>query len=315
MWPPELAWDKGTLRVRPDRAEAAFRRTLADHRIETDLSRLYREVYLPLALWIEQQSPQERPLLVGLSGAQGSGKSTLRSILHAILSVGMERNVAGLSIDDLYLPKSARRALATSIHPLLRTRGVPGTHDVAMGISLLDRFEAADAQSRIPIPAFDKSTDERRRRDQWPVHEGRPDVVLFDGWCVGARPQSPRELAQPINALEESSDADGTWRAYVNQRLETEYAELFGRIDLLVMLKVPSFEKVYEWRQLQEEKLVEREGRTDETMTPRQLRRFIMHYERLTRHALAEMPARCDVCLEIDDSHQICAVRSRSKRD
>ena len=81
---------------------------------------------------------------------------------------------------------------------------------------------------------------------------GRPDVILFEGWCVGARPQSEAELQPPINELERRADPDARWRRYVNERLGSDYKDLFGHLDRLLMLEVPSLDKVVEWRLLQE---------------------------------------------------------------
>jgi D-glycerate 3-kinase len=217
---------------------------------------------------------------------------------------------AVLSIDDLYLKREEREALAASVHPLLITRGPPGTHDVPLGLDVLDRlFKPGE----VPLPRFDKALDTRKPFDQWDVVQGPVDVILFEGWCVGARPEEPAALREPINALERDEDPDGVWRTYVNDALAGPYQDLFSRIDLLVMLKAPSFEVVLNWRIEQEHKLKARlaasGGDLARTMSDAEIGRFIAHYERVTRCILAEMPARADVLAELDETRQVQTVR------
>lgn len=240
------------------------------------------------------------PLLVGLCGAQGSGKSTLAQALVAQLGA-LGKRVAALSLDDLYLPRARREALARDVHPLLLTRGVPGTHEVPLG---LETFAALGRPGEVALPSFDKARDDRRDASQWPRVSAPVDVIVFEGWCVGAAPQQPAALCVPVNALERDEDPQGLWRAYVNRALDGPYRPLFGAFDRLILLAAPSFDVVFEWRREQERKLVARlaaEGRTGTaTMNEAQLARFIAHYERLTRHILDEMPARADVLFTLD---------------
>lgn len=236
--------------------------------------------------------------VVGICGAQASGKSTLTAVLRAMLQ-DHGLTVAVLSLDDLYLTYSQRQALGREIHPLLATRGVPGTHDVAMGLAL---FDSLALPGETLLPAFDKSIDDRK--SQGVRVAGPVDVILFEGWCVGAAPEPPEALDDPINALERDQDGEGHWRAYVDRALRSVYRDLFARIDLLVLLKAPSFEVVLAWRQEQEAKLRARLAREGgdlkRAMTDGQVADFIAHYERLTRHILAEMPGRADVVVELD---------------
>jgi len=254
---------------------------------------------------LERDAAGMGPLLVGLCGAQGSGKSTLTAALAAQLGARGIRT-ANLSLDDLYLTHAERQGLARTVHPLLATRGVPGTHDVALGCTTLARLASNGA---VALPAFDKSVDDRRPRDAWPVVQGPVQVILLEGWCVGALPQSTTALAAPVNALERQEDAAGVWRAHVNAALAGRYRELFDAIDLLVLLQAPSFEVVFRWRCEQEEKLARRLAAGGTTgaavMNEAQLARFIAHYERLTRHILAEMPQRAGVLFELDERRRM----------
>ena len=257
------------------------------------------------------ESHQHKPLLLGINGAQGSGKSTLTKILQALLEKGFSKRVVSLSIDDLYLRRSEREQLARDIHPLLVTRGVPGTHDVALAKDLLSKLKQG-TQQRITIPVFDKALDDRADEALWQQVSGPVDIAIFEGWCVGVAAEDSQALQKPINRLEAEEDPDGVWRNYVNEQLKGPYQELFSLIDKLIMMKVPSMENVFEWRSLQEQKL--RVARQDETsatriMSEQALQRFIMHYERITRRSLQEMPERADVVLELNAEHQIERVK------
>lgn len=253
-------------------------------------------IYRPLAARIAALAKSEQGLVVGLCGSQGSGKSTGAAVLKILLmDAGLK--VAVLSIDDLYLSKEERKKLSETVHPLLATRGPPGTHDVAMGERLLAALAKLGTTA---IPRFDKSRDTRADVSQWDRFEGPADVILFEGWCVGAKPQPPEALAEPINELERNSDPDGAWRRWVNDALAGPYQRLFGRIGFLVLLKAPSFEVVAGWRKEQEAKLRARVGGAPGVMTGAEIDRFVQYYERLTRFILEEMPARADAVVTLD---------------
>jgi D-glycerate 3-kinase len=253
-------------------------------------------IYRPLAAHIRTITGARPGPVVGICGSQGSGKSTGAGVLRLLLEAAGLR-VAALSIDDLYLPKEARAKLAEEVHPLLATRGPPGTHDVVLGEHLLDALGKPQVTA---IPRFDKSRDTRSDPSAWEQFQGPADIVLFEGWCVGARPQPPQALADPINDLERNSDPDGRWRRYVNDALAGPYQNLFGRIEFLVFLKAPSFEVVAGWRKEQEAKLRARVGNASNVMTDGQIDRFVQYYERLTRFMLTEMPSRADALVTLD---------------
>ena len=247
-----------------------------------------------------------RPMIVGLCGSQGSGKSTFALFLAALLETA-ELSTAVLSLDDLYLTSAERRELADRRHPLLATRGPPGTHDVALGLRTLEAL-TAQGDGLASLPRFNKAQDTRAEYGAWPKVETPVDVVLFEGWLVGARPQPEGALTAPVNVLEREEDVDGDWRGEVNRALADSYQDLFERLDLLVLLEAPGFEHVQAWRTLQERKLALRlaaQGGRGEVMDEAAIARFIMHYERLTRWILQEMPGRADVVIRLGSDHEV----------
>jgi D-glycerate 3-kinase len=288
----------------------ALERRLAQARLPASYREMVERVARPLARRLARlRAERARPLVAGLCGSQGSGKSTLAAVLAALMEADGLR-VAVLSIDDLYLPREARRALAERVHPLLATRGPPGTHDVRLGLTLLDRLTAGEGE--VALPRFDKAQDTRAPEVAWPQVAAPVDVAILEGWMVGARPQPAAALDEPANALEAMEDTDGRWRAHANTALAGDYQALFARLDLLVLLQAPGFEQVHAWRALQERRLAERlaeQGRAGEVMDDAALRRFIAHYERLTRWVLQEMPARADVVVELGADHGVGRVR------
>ena len=231
------------------------------------------------------------PFMLGICGAQGSGKSTVAAVLAGRMRArGL--NVAIVSLDDLYLDGASRRVLAETIHPLLRTRGVPGTHDPTLGLALI---EALGAASTIGLPRFDKAADEPGLPA---FFEGPADVVIFEGWCVGARPQDEAALAEPVNMLERERDPDGVWRRYINAQLAGPYATLFDRIDFLALLKAPGFEVVARWR-------TEQERNAGGPMTDDDIRDFVEHYRRLTQHLLRNGEDWADLTIRLDAERKV----------
>lgn len=258
--------------------------------------------------WLASQHlpAPDRTLLLGICGAQGSGKTTLSAAIVKQLSANGIR-AATLSLDDLYLTQAARQKLARETHPLFATRGVPGTHDLALGAKLFDDFAAGRA---LRLPRFDKSTDDRAPESEWGTIAPGLQILVFEGWCVGARAEDEAPLATPVNSLEAEEDTDGVWRRHVNQALAGPYRQLFDRIDHLVMLAAPDFAVVQQWRAQQEEDLRQRERASGSAiMNEAALARFIQHYERLTRHILTEMPDRADLVLRL--SHQRAVIDTR----
>ena len=277
---------------------------ISRHRFPDKFRGLIDAHYLPLAEWLTRKRVSGEVLVLGINGAQGSGKSTLANFLEYALESGAGWRTAVLSIDDFYRTRAEREQLASDIHPLLRTRGVPGTHDVTEIENCIDLLKSLAAGSQMPLLRFDKARDDRTDPDSWPRVSGPVDQVILEGWCVGSRPQSGEALPKPTNSLEETEDASGDWRRYVNEQLAGRYQDLFSQLDALVFLQVPNFEAVYRWRLDQEQKLAESTGHDGVgIMNNEQLARFIQHYERLTKENLAVLPEYADVVLELNDEH------------
>lgn len=145
--------------------------------------------------------PTVRPLFVAIQGPQGSGKSYLTARVHTILtSKPYGLRVASLSLDDLYLPHSGLRHLA-SLYPenaLWCGRGLPGTHDVQLAVNILGKLSHGDL---VELPRFDKSLH-NGEGDRLPIDgtgtlvQGLQDVVIMEGWCIGFRASSVEEIEE-----------------------------------------------------------------------------------------------------------------------
>jgi D-glycerate 3-kinase len=273
---------------------------LADQNLPASYAGFVDLALLPIAERVAAERARVgRSLVVGFTGPQGSGKSAAAGAL-ALLLRHHGLTAAVLSIDDLYLTRAERQRLAGEVHPLLATRGVPGTHDVALGLEVIG---ALGQPGSVAVPRFDKGADDRRPRADWDKVEGPVDVIVFEGWCVGARPQPEAALAEPVNALERNHDPDGVWRRYANDALAGPYPELFGHIGYQALLRAPGFEAVLGWRIEQEHKLRQRhpgQGQDDD-----RIRTFIQHYERLTRWVDAEMPPRADAVVQLGPEREV----------
>lgn len=285
-------------------------RFLDDQRLPASYLATASRYFDPLARQIAgERSRVGRTLRVALNGSQGSGKSTLSAYLGEALREDLGLSAVVLSIDDFYLTKAERAALAESVHPLLATRGVPGTHDMALLRDTLDGL-AALATGTMAVPRFVKAEDDRAPPSQWTEVAAPVDVIILEGWCLGAHAETDAELTAPVNALERDEDAHGLWRRYVNDRLARDYEPLYPLFDLWVMLAAPDFARVLSWRQEQEEKLSARTGGEGAgLMDAARLRRFVAHYERHTRQCLRDLPARVDVLYRLDEKRRIVAAR------
>ncbi len=242
----------------------------------------------------------ERPALIGVAGAQGSGKTTAVQLLEA----ANRPRFAQFSIDDVYLDHAQRTELAARTHPLFVTRGPPGTHDIALARRTIDALMNAAPDAETPLPRFDKIADVMKPRGEWPVFRGRPDAILVDAWCLGAL---PAPIGAPLNAVE-AEDSDGVWRRMQNEFLAGAYAVWFKSFDAIIYLKPPSWEIVRRWRGEQEVTL---RGRALTEAEGAWIDRFIIHYERITR-SMMDGGVVADVIVQVDEERRVLGSERRS---
>ena len=287
-------------------------RFIAAHGLPESFRKTAANVYEPLAAWLRGKLLRGTPFLLGINGAQGTGKSTLAAYLALAFGESGEQCVAILSIDDFYLTKAERKALSQTVHPLLSTRGVPGTHDIPMLRECLDGLRGLGMNEQYRLPRFDKAIDDRADEASWPAVTGPVDVIILEGWCVGSIAQPDDELDTPVNALERTEDPDGRWRRYVNECLRSDYAAIFAELDALVFLQAPDFEAILRWRVEQERKLAASAGPDAEgLMNERQVADFIRYFERITRDNLHTVGSNADIVLELDEYHDCVASHFR----
>lgn len=249
---------------------------------------------------------EQGALIVGIYGPQGSGKTTLSvKLCEALIRKGVAARA--VSLDDFYLSRLKRQQLSETVHPLLATRGVPGTHDVQLGI---DVFKSVLAVEPTFFPVFDKAADDVAPRDQWTPVSSPVQILIFEGWCVGVPDilaQNLQDYHAPLNQLEKAQDSNGHWREYVAEK-NTTYQEWYRAIDYMVGLQIPSFECIERWRWQQECELFEKTGaRFFESQLS--VRNFVAYFERITRVAQAHLNDFVDCVIEIDEHHSWKKIR------
>ena len=267
-----------------------------------------KNFYLPICEKIHHDYQKNKKIkIIGLTGGQGAGKSTITQIIKLILNYKYDLKVVYFSIDDFYKTLKERNKLSSNVHKLFKTRGVPGTHDTKL---LKKTFSDLVKKNFKPvlIPSFDKSKDDRVPKKKWKKIYKQPQIIIFEGWCVGAIPQKNKNLIKSINTLEKNEDAKLLWRNKVNKELKHEYRKIFNKIDRLIFLKVPNFKCVYKWRLLQEKKL-QLTSKGKKIMSPVQVRQFIMYYERITMQMLKDLTGKAYAVLYLDKKHRFSKIK------
>jgi len=264
--------------------------------------------YLPISKMIKDEyRKKKKTKVIGLTGGQGTGKSTISNILKIILKDVYNLKTVIFSIDDFYKTLQERKKMSKKISNLFLTRGVPGTHDTRMLLQCIKNLKN-NKFKKLTIPKFDKSIDNRFLKNKWLKVREKPNIVIFEGWCVGAMPQKNKDLNFPINKLEKHMDEKKIWRQKVNSELKKNYNKIFKLIDKLIFLKVPSFKYVFKWRLLQEKKLrISRKG--NKVMTDKQIKNFVMYYERITKHMLKTLPKKANAVISIDNKHRLKSIK------
>ena len=298
------------LRVKKDYLKFLSKEKIFDQSVEAKITYL-RRIYIPMSFWIDKKYKKKgKTLFLGFSGGQGSGKTTVTGILKIILKNYFKRKIHISSIDDFYKTLKDRNKMSYAIHPLFKTRGVPGTHDIYLIKKFFDFIKKKNFKKFIS-PKFDKSTDDRLEKKYWYKIKKRPEIVILEGWCMGARPQSNFVLKQPINTLEKYEDQDFTWRKHVNERLKKEYKIFFAMIDYFMFMKIPNFKMVFKWRFIQENKLGKKSHSKKNIMSYNEIKRFIMFYQRITLQMVKDLSKSASVVMLLKKNHEIKKVLFR----
>jgi D-glycerate 3-kinase len=264
--------------------------------------------YLPICKKIYQDYKKSKKIkIIGLTGGQGAGKSTITQIIKLILENKYKLRVVYFSIDDFYKKSSERIKMSKKVHQLFKIRGVPGTHDASLIKKTFINLTKKNFKS-LTIPLFDKSRDERFPKKNWQKIKKQPEIIIFEGWCVGAKPQKKKYLKKSINILEKKHDTNLIWRSKVNYELNNDYAVIFKMINRLIFLRVPNFECVYKWRLLQEKKL-QLTSRGKKIMSPAQVKQFIMYYERITKQMHIDLTKKAYAVLYLDKKHRFNKIK------
>ena len=266
---------------------------------------ILKKKYIPMSFWIEKKYKEKgKTLFLGLSGGQGSGKTTVTVILRIILEKFFKRKVYTTSIDDFYKTLKDRNKMSHKIHYLFKTRGVPGTHDINLIRKFFSFIKKRNFKS-FKMPKFDKSIDDRLEKKYWSCINKKPEIVILEGWCIGAKYQSNFLLKKPVNTLEKNEDKNLIWRGYVNKKLKKEYKKIFDILDHLIFIKVPNFKMVLKWRVLQEKKLKKKSFWNKKIMSYHQIKRFVMFYERITLQMIRDLSKSASVVMHLKNNHEI----------
>ena len=276
--------------------------------------RMIKSFLIPSCFWIAKRANKKKPLILGLAGGQGTGKTTISTILTLILKKYFKLNVFKISIDDFYKTRKERILLSKNKHPLLMTRGVPGTHDIDIMLNFFRKVKVKKFKS-LRLPKFNKAIDDRCKKNQWYKIKSKPDVIILEGWCVGAKPQNFNQLKKSINFLEKTHDKTFKWREYVNHQLKTKYKKLFNQLDYLLFLKAENFNLLRKWRLKQEKKLwfKSKNKKKLKIMNKVEVMNFMNTYQRITQQMFKDMPKYSSIIMNLNSSHQIKNIRYRYK--
>ena len=268
----------------------------------------YKRVAIPLALALAGFK-NNGILKVFISGGQGSGKTTLSIVLKYFLENFFNKKVAIFSIDDLYLSKKNRLKLAKNIHPLLKTRGVPGTHDIELGIKVIKSLISKKNKKTL-IPKFSKEKDDMVDKSYWKIFNGTPDIIIIEGWCMGAKPMRDDFWHGPINSLEESHDPNGFWSMWVNKKLAGNYQDFFNMFDLSVYVQSKNFKQIIKNRLMQENIAKHFSHGRNGYMDEKEVLNFVMHFERITENMKTYMPQKSNFVLKRSSKNYFSIIKS-----
>ena len=271
-----------------------------------DKEKMLKSFLIPLCHWIAQKADKNKPYFVGLAGGQGTGKTTISSLISIILKKYFKKNVFRVSIDDFYKTRKDRSKLSKSIHPMLMTRGVPGTHDLKLMQTFFKNVKQKSFRS-IKVPKFDKSIDDRYPKKNWYNVNKKPDIIIFEGWCVGAKAEENKSLLKSINEMEKNRDKKLIWRKYVNAQLKTNYKKLYSQLNSLVYLKAKDFSLLQKWRLKQENKLKlkSKKNSKNKIMNKNEVLEFMQTYQRVTENMFKKAPKYASIIMNLNSNHII----------
>ena len=279
---------------------------------KADKIKSLKKIYIPISFWIENKYKKKgKTLFLGLSGGQGSGKTTATGVIKIILEKFFKRRIHVSSIDNFYKTLKNRNKMSNRIHSLFKTRGVPGTHDINLVKKFFDIIKKKKFK-KIKLPKFEKAEDDSLKKKYWFNIKQKPEIIILEGWCVGAKPQKNSLLKKPINILEKYEDKNLVWRKYVNKKLKKEYKKLFAMIDHLIFIKIPNFNMVFKWRLLQENKLKKKSHLRKKVMSHNEIKRFIMFYQRITLQMIRDLSKSASVVMFLKKNHEVKRILFRS---
>ena len=296
------------IKVRNDCAKFIKSQETANEKFKNK-EKMIKSFLIPISFWIAKKVEKKKPFILGLSGGQGSGKTTISSIISIILSKYFKLNVFKISIDDFYKTRKKRLELSKKVHPLLMVRGVPGTHDISIMLDFFKRIKEKKFKS-IKLPRFNKATDDRYNKKLWYSVKRRPDVIIFEGWCVGAKAEQNYTLKTPINSLEKLKDQKIIWRRFVNKQLKSKYKKLYDQLNCLLFIKAKNFSLLRQWRIKQEKKLSLKSKRSNKLkiMSDKEIINFMQTYQRITQNMFKSVPKYASIILNLNSNQQIKSV-------
>ena len=275
-----------------------------------NINKILKSYLIPISFWISKKASKKSPLIIGIAGGQGTGKTTITSILTLILKKYFKLNVFKISIDDFYKTRNERKKLSKSKHPLLMIRGVPGTHDYKIIYKFLKKVKNKKFNS-LTLPKFDKSKDDRCQKKLWHKVNARPGIIILEGWCVGAKAQNISRIQKPINSLERIRDPNLVWRKYVNTQLKTNYKKIFKQLNEIIYIKSSNFKLLQKWRIKQEEALLikSKSKKNLRIMSRDDIINFMQTYQRITQNMFNDVPKYASIIMKLNSNHQINSIK------
>ena len=238
-----------------------------------------------------------------ISGSQGIGKTTILEILNKNFHKFFGKRILSLSLDDFYYDKAQREILSKTIHPLLMTRGVPGTHNIKEILNVINKFNQSEYPIKIPI--FNKLKDTRGRKKR--IINKKTDIIILEGWCCGSPPINKKYLQKNINILEKKFDKKFIWRNYYNNKLKNEYSRLYKKFDKLIYFNAPKFSYVFNWR-LKQENNMKKTKKSKQGMRRKEIVEFIQHYEKISKWMMKILPGKASLTAYINTNQNITKI-------